>query len=99
MKKKIPLQNDENIISSITGLFEYFTGEQNVYFGDLLLTNKRLYLVGKNPINIEESLWFNGEERENRQSTLIVGDHYIRIRWNCNGNLLEFIKMYQHLNL
>lgn len=99
MKRKVSIQNDENIISSITGLFESFNGMHNVYFGDLLLTNKRLYLVGKKPINIKESLWFSGEKRENRQSTLFVGDHYIRIRWNCNGNLLGFIKTYQHLNL
>ncbi|GAA0610439.1 hypothetical protein GCM10009001_29650 [Virgibacillus siamensis] len=99
MKRKVSIQNDENIISSITGLFESFNGMQNVYFGDLLLTNKRLYLVGKKPINIEESLWFSGEERNNRQSTLIVGEHSIRIRWNCDGNFLSFINAYQHLNL
>ncbi|HLQ98503.1 MAG TPA: hypothetical protein VK135_07435 [Candidatus Dormibacteraeota bacterium] len=99
MKRNTSIQHDENIISSITGLMESFNGMHNVYFGDLLLTNKRLYLVGKKPINIEESLWFDGEERNIIQSTLTVGEHYIKIKWESSGNLVNFINAYRHLNV
>lgn len=55
MNRKIILQQDEVILSALTGLFEIFDGVQSVYFGDLFLTNKRLYVVSNKLINAEES--------------------------------------------
>lgn len=99
MNKNIPLQQDESVLSELTGLFEIFDGIQSVYFGELFLTNKRLYVVSNNLINVEESLWFEGEMRDIGHSTLIVGEHQITVRWICRGNLLTFRKVFQQLNV
>ncbi|WP_419392771.1 hypothetical protein [Cytobacillus praedii] len=99
MNRNIPLQQDESVLSDITGLFEIFDGNQNVYFGELFLTNKRLYIVSNNLINVEESLWFEGKMRDIGHSALIVGDHQITVRWICRGNLFNFSKVFQQLNV
>lgn len=100
MNRKIPLQQDESVLSVLTGLFEIFDGIQNVYFGELFLTNKRLYVVSNNNlINVEESLWFEGKMRDMGHSTLIVGEHQITVRWICRGDLLTFKKVFQQLNV
>ncbi|GHH99441.1 hypothetical protein [Neobacillus kokaensis] len=100
MNRKIILQQDENVLSTLTGLIESFDGMQNVYFGDLFLTNKRLFIVSNKLINVEVSLWFEGEEMGNiGHSTLIVGEHRITVRWTYKGNLLNFMKTFQQLNV
>ncbi|WP_286163729.1 hypothetical protein [Bacillus sp. AFS088145] len=48
MNRKVNLQHDENVLSNVTGLLEIFDGTLNIYFGDLFLTNKRLYIVSNN---------------------------------------------------
>lgn len=99
MNRKIILQQDEYVLSTLTGLLEIFDGIQNIYFGDLFLTNKRLYLVSTKLINIEKYFWFEEELRDVEHSTLVVGEHRISIRWAYNGNLLNFIKDFQKLNV
>ncbi|USK33159.1 hypothetical protein LIT25_21875 [Bacillus sp. F19] len=99
MNRKINLQQDERILSTLTGLLEIFDGIQNIYFGDLFLTNKRLYLVTAKLINIEKSFWFQGEMKDIEHSTLIIGEHRITVKWAYNGNLLYFIKAFQKLNV
>lgn len=98
MNRKIILQQDEVILSALTGLFEIFDGVQSVYFGDLFLTSKRLYVVSNKLINVEESLWFAGEIRDIGHSALIVGEHRITVRWTYIGNLFNFMKTFQQLN-
>lgn len=99
MNRKMNLQQDEQVLSSLTGLLEIFDGIQNIYFGDLFLTNKRLYAVSNKFINMEHSFWFEEERRDIKQSTLIVGEHRIEVKWAYNGNLLNFIKAFQKLNV
>lgn len=99
MNRKVSLQQDESVLSELTGLFEIFDGMQNVYFGELILTNKRLNIVSKNLINVEESLWLEGEMKDIGDSALIVGDHQITVRWICKGNLLYFKKVFKQLNV
>lgn len=99
-RKKIILQQDEHVLSILTGLLEIFDGTQNVYFGELYLTNKRIYVVSNRLINVEESsFWFEGENRDIEHSTLIVGEHRIAVRYAYNGNLPYFIKTFQNLNV
>ncbi|WP_019243428.1 MULTISPECIES: hypothetical protein [Bacillus] len=99
MNRKISLQKDENILSTITGILESFDGIQNVYFGDLVLTNKRLYIDGQKPLFLEKSLWFEGEMKDIGHSTLIVGEHSITVRWTYNGNLINFMKAFKQLDV
>lgn len=99
MNRKINLQQDEHILSTLTGLLEIFDGIQTIYFGELFLTNKRLYVVSTKLINIEKSFWFEGEVKDIEHSTLIVGEHRIAVRWAYNGNFLSFIKAFQKLNV
>lgn len=99
MNRNIPLQQDESVLSALTGLFEIFDGIQNVYFGELFLTNKRLYIVSNNRINVEESLWFEGKMKDIGHSALIVGKHQITVRWICRGNLHNFRKVFQQMNM
>ncbi|MED4207486.1 hypothetical protein [Neobacillus mesonae] len=100
MNRKITLLKDENVLSSLTGLIESFDGMQNVYFGDLFLTNKRIFVVSNKLINVEVSLWFEGEKMGNvGHSTLIVGEHRITVRWTYKGNLHHFMKTFQQLNV
>lgn len=98
MRPSIALQPDENILSNLTGLLESFDGTQNVYFGDLLLTNQRLIIVGKKPLLVEVSIWFEEEIKEFGPSTLIVGEHSVTVRWIYNGNLAHFMKAFQQLD-
>jgi hypothetical protein len=108
MYKKVNLQQDEHVLSSLTGLFEIFDGVQNIYYGDLFLTNKRLYVVSTKLINVEESFWFNGEMRDIEHSALIVGAHIIslynnkyvipiciRDAWIVNTKLDNFFKVFK----
>ncbi|MCM3400963.1 hypothetical protein [Cytobacillus oceanisediminis] len=97
MNRKNNLQPDEHVLSALTGLLEIFDGVQNIYFGDLFLTDKRLYVVSTKLINVEKSFWFKGEIRDIEHSTLIVGEHRIAVRWAYNGNLLNFIQTFQKL--
>ncbi|WP_042351537.1 hypothetical protein [Bacillus massiliigorillae] len=97
MNRKIALQPDENILSTLSGLMESFDGTHNVYFGDLVLTNKRLYVVGKKPLPVEESLWFEEETRDVGPSTLIVGEQSVTVKWTYNGNLKSLMKVFQRL--
>ncbi|WP_257350990.1 hypothetical protein [Pseudalkalibacillus decolorationis] len=99
MNRKISLQQDEHVLSTLTGLFECFDGTQNVYFGELYLTNKRIYLVTNRLINVEESFWFEEELRDIGHSTLIVGKHRITVRWTYNGNLFNFMNKFQQLSV
>lgn len=99
MNRKINLQQDEHILSSLTGLLEIFDGIQNICFGDLFLTNKRLFVVSNKLINIRKSLWFDGEMRDIEHSTLIVGEHKIAVRWAYKGDLLYFIMAFHKLNV
>ncbi|MBN8201590.1 hypothetical protein [Bacillus sp. NTK034] len=99
MYKKINLQEDEHVLSTLTGLLEIFDGVQNIYYGDLFLTNKRLYVVSTKLINVEKSFWFNGEMRDIEHTALIVGERRIVVRWAYYGNLLYFIKAFQRLNV
>lgn len=99
MKRKITLRQDENVLSTLTGLFEIFDGIQSVYFGDLYLTNKRLYVVSHKLQNVEESLWFEKEIRDMGHSSIIVGDHMITVRWIQNGNLFNFMKAFRRLSV
>ncbi|MEH7454984.1 hypothetical protein [Gottfriedia acidiceleris] len=97
MNRKINFQHDENVVSTVTGLLEIFDGTLNTYFGDLFLTNKRLYIVSTKLINMEKSFWFEGERKEFEHSTLIVGEHRITIRWAYSGNLLYFLKAFSEI--
>lgn len=45
MNRMINLQQDEHVLYTLTGLLEIFDGVQNIYYGDLFLTNKRLYVI------------------------------------------------------
>lgn len=98
MNRMINLQQDEHVLYTLTGLLEIFDGVQNIYYGDLFLTNNRLYVISTKPINVEKSFWFKGEMRNIEHSILIVGKHRIAIRWAYNGNLLYFIKAFQKLD-
>ena len=94
MNRKNNLQQDEHVLSTLTGLLEIFDGVQNIYFGDLFLTNKRLYIVSNKLINMEKSFWFEGERKDIEHSTLIVGEHRITVRWAYSGNLLYFLNAF-----
>ncbi len=98
MKRKIALNHMEYLISEVSGLIASFDGMHNFYFGDLLLTNMRLYLVAKGSINVEVSMWFEDETKDINQSELIVGNHSLKILWASKGNTLNFIENYQDLN-
>ncbi|MHA7098185.1 hypothetical protein [Priestia aryabhattai] len=98
MNRKIKLQQDEHVLSSLTGLLEIFDGEQNIYFGDLFLTSKRLYVISTKLINIEKSFWFEEERKDVEHSTLIVGEHSITVKWAYTGSLPYFIKAFQKFN-
>lgn len=97
MKRTPAIQADESVIATVSGLFDCFTGEQNYYFGDLLLTNRRLYIMGKAFLGLssEKSLWFNlssnEEMRKIKQNTLFVGNHSIKVKWLDKGNLSTFV--------
>lgn len=69
-----------NVLSILTGLLEIFDGIQNIYFGDLVWTKERLYIVSPKLINIERSFWFEGEMDEIEHSTLILREHRIAVR-------------------
>lgn len=97
MISKVNLHQDEYVLSTITGLLEIFDGMQNIYYGDLFLTNKRLFVVSNKLINFEKSFWFEGELDDIKNSTFIVGEHRIGVRWAYNGNLNYFIKAFQKL--
>ncbi|PEK99856.1 hypothetical protein [Bacillus sp. AFS017336] len=97
MIRKVNLHQDEFVLSTITGLVEIFDGMQNIYYGDLFLTNKRLFIESNKLINFEKSFWFEGEMDTIKNSTLIVGEHRIEVRWAYNGNLIYFIKAFQKL--
>jgi len=101
MNKGITLNQGENVLSTLNGLFEVFDGIQNIYFGDLFLTNKRLYVVSNKLTNMEESLWFEKETEMEyiEDHSLIVGEHRVTVRWTHNGNLLKFMKAFQQLDL
>ncbi|MFF3024297.1 hypothetical protein ACFVRR_16860 [Gottfriedia sp. NPDC057948] len=94
MNRKVNFQHDENVVSTVTGLLEIFDGTLNIYFGDLFLTNKRLYIVSTKLINMEKSFWFEGEKKDIEHSTLIVGEHRITVRWAYSGNLLYFLNAF-----
>ncbi|GAB2575347.1 hypothetical protein [Gracilibacillus alcaliphilus] len=98
MNGRMNLYQGEKVLSTLTGLFESFDGMQTFYFGDLLLTNKRLYVKCNRFINTEESLWFGEEVQAVDQSTFIVGEHKITVKWTYNGNLPDFIKKFQTFN-
>ncbi|WP_040207337.1 hypothetical protein [Neobacillus jeddahensis] len=49
MNRRMTLQQDEKVLSTLTGLFETFDGMQNVYFGDLEEMN---YTPNKNAIDL-----------------------------------------------
>ncbi|PEJ48487.1 hypothetical protein CN692_23820 [Bacillus sp. AFS002410] len=97
MIRKVNLHQDEFVLSTITGLVEIFDGMQNIYYGDLFLTNKRLFIESNKLINFEKSFWFEGEMDTIKNSTLIVGEQRIEVRWAYNGNLIYFIKAFQKL--
>ena len=99
MTTQFALQPDENVLAKLTCLLDYFDGTQNIYFGDLLLTNKRLSVVGKKPSIVEESLWFGDEMRDIGASTIIVGENSIKVRWIYKGNLSDFVQKFQDLNV
>lgn len=100
MFKKVDLQKDEHVLSHLTGLVEIFDGEQNIYYGDLFLTNRRIYFVSAKLINVEKSFWLKGEELKDIQHTaLIVGEHSIAVRWAHSGNHLCFIKAFHTLKV
>ena len=100
MNRKFILQREEYVLSTLTGLLEIFDGIQNIYFGDLVLTNKRLHVISPKLLNIEMSFWFEGETGDiEEHSTLILGDHRIAVRWVINGNLQNFIKSFQNLKV
>ena len=99
MSNKMTLQKDENVVASVTGLLESFDGTQKYYLGDLVLTNQRLCIVSKYPMNVEESLWFEEVEKDVSDSSLIVGDHSIKVRWLYNGNLLHLMQDFQQLQV
>ncbi|MFD1412530.1 hypothetical protein [Oceanobacillus jeddahense] len=92
MTKKIKLEPDEKIASCLEGLFETFDGVQNIYFGDLILTNKRLYLISNKLINVEKSFWFSEERVEIAplSSAFIVGTYHIKIKWIYKGDFFSF---------
>jgi len=94
MNRKVNFQHDENVVSTVIGLLEIFDGTLNIYFGDLFLTNKRLYIVSNKLINMEKSFWFEGERKDIEHSTLIVGEHRITVRWAYSGNLLYFLNAF-----
>ena len=97
MNRKINLQHDENVLSNVTGLLEIFDGTLNIYFGDLFLTNKRLYIVTYKLIKMEKSFWFEGERKEFEHSTLIVGEHRITVRWAYSGNLIYLLNAFSKI--
>ncbi|MDH5160542.1 hypothetical protein [Heyndrickxia oleronia] len=99
MNRKFILQQDEYVLSTLTGLLEIFDGIQNIYFGDLVLTNKRLHVMSPKLLNIEMSFWFEGEIGDIEHSTLILGEHRIAVRWVFNGKLQNFIKSFQNLKV
>ena len=100
MNRKFILQREEYVLSTLTGLLEIFDGIQNIYFGDLVLTNKRLHVISPKLLNIEMSFSFEGETGDiEEHSTLILGDHRIAVRWVFNGNLQNFIKSFQNLKV
>ncbi|MFP7736207.1 hypothetical protein ACLHDF_22935 [Priestia aryabhattai] len=99
MNRKIKLQQDEHVLFTLTVLLEIFDRVQNIYFGDLFLTNKRLYVISTKLINIEKSFWFEGEMKDVERSTLIIGEHRITVKWAYTGNLLSFIKAFQKFNV
>ncbi|MEH6940258.1 hypothetical protein [Bacillus sp. JJ722] len=105
MKRTPAIQADENVIATVSGLFECFNGEQNYYFGDLLLTNKRLYIFGKAFLGLssEQSLWFNldnnEEMRKIKQNTFFVGNQSIKVQWLNNGDSAKFADTFENLNL
>ncbi|WP_042148446.1 hypothetical protein [Paucisalibacillus sp. EB02] len=99
MNKKMILQQDEYVLTTLTGLLEIFDGMQNIYFGELFLTNKRLYLVSNKLINIEKSFWFEEEMIDIEHSTLVVGEHRITVRWAYDGNPHNLIREFQILNV
>lgn len=99
MNRKVELQQDEHVLSTLTGLLKIFDGVQNIYFGDLFLTNKRLYVISTKLINIEKSFWFEGEMKDVERSTFIVGEHSVTVKWAYTGNLPYFIKAFQKFNV
>ncbi|KQL38206.1 hypothetical protein AN960_14755 [Bacillus sp. FJAT-25509] len=99
MNSKIDFKYDEHLLFTVTGLLDIFDGTQNIYFGDLYLTNKRLYIVSNKLLNLEKSFWFEGERREFEHSTFIVGEHRITVRWAYSGNLVSFINAFSKMNV
>ncbi|MEH7515074.1 hypothetical protein V7146_20345 [Gottfriedia acidiceleris] len=98
MNSKVNFKHDEHLLSTVTGLLEIFDGTQNIYFGDLYLTNKRLYIVTNKLLNMEKSFWFEGKRKEFEHPTFIVGEHRISVRWAYGGNLLSFINAFSKMN-
>lgn len=84
--------------TTLTGILEIFDGTQNVYFGEMYLTNRRIFVGNNRLINVEGlSFWFEGERRDIEHSTFIVGEYRIEVKYVYNGNLLYFIKAFQNL--
>ncbi|MBY7142602.1 hypothetical protein KFZ56_05815 [Virgibacillus sp. NKC19-3] len=101
MNRPMKLESDEKIVSCLEGLFEIFDGIQNVYFGNLILTNKRLYLVSNKQINIEKSFWFSKARIDMASSVLIVGESdesSIKVKWIYKGNFHHFTQAFQKLS-
>lgn len=100
MNRKINLHQDEFVRSTLTGLLEIFDGTHNVHFGELYLTNKRIYVVSNRIINVKElSFWFEEKKRHIEHSTLIVGEHRIAVRWVYKGSHLCFFNDFQKWNV
>ncbi|WP_066193503.1 MULTISPECIES: hypothetical protein [Gracilibacillus] len=90
------LQQGEKLYSTLTGLFEGFNGMQTIYFGDLYLTNKRLYVVSHQFMKMETSLWFKEQESGIDHSTFMVGEDELTIKWLYRGNLRDFMRQFQN---
>ncbi|GAA0323531.1 hypothetical protein ACFQ4Z_16225 [Oceanobacillus oncorhynchi subsp. oncorhynchi] len=100
MSRKIKLEFDEKIVACLEGLFETFDGVQDIYFGDLILTNQRLYLISNKRINMEKSFWFSKERAgmTSSSSVFIVGTCRIKVKWVYKGDFLHFIQVFEKLS-
>lgn len=96
MNNRQNLQQDERLLSTLTGLFEGFDGMQTVYFGDVCLTNKRLYIVSHPLMKMEASFWFGEETSRVDHFTFMVGEDKLTIKWLYYGNLHDFKRKFQN---
>lgn len=100
MNNKINLHNEEQVLSSLTGVIELFDGTHNVYFGALYLTNRRILVEINRLLYVEElSFWFEGESRDFEYSTFIIGEVRIKVKYVYSGNPLYFIKAFQNTKI